>query len=799
VKLPIVLLLPSDVLLIPVEALSPEVRRQVGSEAGDFAVSRRNARSQSRIIDAAAAELLESFRQPTTIVDAVLRYSQAKELDPEEVLENAFPFLRQLWAARLLVNPDSEEAKRIEPVFPNGGTIGGGVIRQCIQVADDTEVYEVVAPNGEAMAMKISRPGSRPGAAEALAREAVILAHLDGFANPRLRGQGTEEGRPFLLLDWCPGVDAAAAAAVLRERAEPKRLLQLCVAILRTFARLHGQGLIHGDVHPRNVLIGPDGTVKIVDFGFARLVASDTPVPEPGRGGVGYYFEPEYARANLLGEQLPPASAPSEQYGLAALLYFLFSGKHYLDFSLGREDFLKQVAEDTPLQFSARGVKAWPDVERTLRRALLKDPAGRFPSLSAFADELEAAATPPPLRDGSTRSSRGATLLESVVSRLGTSGDVLPRGLALAPTCSVNYGAAGIAFVFYRAACLRGDSSFLSAADLWCARALRDQHTAGAFLCEELDLTDRTIGEVALYHRVSGVHCVRALVSQALGDFVSAGEALRDYVAASRIPCAKLDLTTGSASTLIGCAALYEALPDSPLVDKSAIQVLGNDILKNLWNQLDTYLPIHRCTECNWFGMAHGWAGFLYASLRWCRAAGTALPAALPVRMLELGELARPISGGLGWPKSPGQADQEPWPGWCHGSAGYVHLWLLAYQTLGQVEFLRLAEGCAWYAWQARVNPGASLCCGHAGQAYALLAMYNQGGDSGWLRRAGELAERAFAAGGVDSRLSNSLYKGELGIALLAADLAQPEAACMPLFEPEGWPAPSGSQGRLLA
>ena len=78
-------------------------------------------------------------------------------------------------------------------------------------------------------------------------------------------------------------------------------------------------------------------------------------------------------------------------------------------------------------------------------------------------------------------------------------------------------------------------------------------------------------------------------------------------------------------------------------------------------------------------------------------------------------------------------------PGWCNGSAGYVFLWDEAYRVTGDTTYLDLAEGAAWNVWESGVA-GPSLCCGAAGQAYALLRWYRRCGDGVWLRRADEAA-----------------------------------------------------------
>jgi serine/threonine-protein kinase len=125
-------------------------------------------------------------------------------------------------------------------------------------------------------------------------------------------------------------------------------------------------------------------------------------------------------------------------------------------------------------------------------------------------------------------------------------------------------------------------------------------------------------------------------------------------------------------------------------------------------------------------------------------------------------------------------------PGWCNGSAGFVFLWTLAHRELGDPAWLALAEAAAMNAWESPDGNG-SLCCGLGGRAYALLNYHRHAGGPEWLARARDLANRAALDVEKASEREDSLYKGSIGVALLAADLARPEAAAMPFFEEEGW------------
>ena len=128
-------------------------------------------------------------------------------------------------------------------------------------------------------------------------------------------------------------------------------------------------------------------------------------------------------------------------------------------------------------------------------------------------------------------------------------------------------------------------------------------------------------------------------------------------------------------------------------------------------------------------------------------------------------------------------------PSWCNGSPGFVHLWTAAHQMLGAEEYGVLAERVGLDAWESENSIG-SLCCGFAGQAYALLNLYKRTDDKTWLHRARAQAQRAArsmlaTSTGEGNERMDSLYKGGLGVAVLAADLEKPEFAAMPFFERE--------------
>jgi hypothetical protein len=823
------LVLPADLLMVAVEELESETRGRLDAEPGDVALCRPGHRASTRVLDASAARFVSEFRAPTTIGQAAARYALATGRNAGEVLREAQPLVAALVAARFLLPAGEPGGGGSTPSLARVTVLSEWEVLAPVTCWEDMEVYQVRSSRGVLGALKIVRPGS-PGrtaeAASALAREAAVLRRLDGAVNPALYEQGEHGGRPCLLVAWCAGMPVTSHATELRARGRrgAQALCDLAAAVLEAYGHLHVQGVIHGDVHARNILSTSDSAVRVLDFGLARLEAptgTSGGLEEPRRGGIGYYFEPEYASAYLRRDPLPLASREGEQYALAALLYQLFTGEHYLDFRLDRETSLRQIAELMPLPFAERGTEPWPAVERVLAIALDKQPARRFASLTEFAARLRGVASPPPGRrkrpSGLERAGyrpppappviQGQKRLAATLERLRGCGDEE----AVAAGWSVAHGKAGIAYFLYRVASLESDPELLSWADLWCRRGQLESSREGSAPAVVRGVAPRLATPASLHHGASGVEVVRALIALAMGDLRTLRKAVEGFVAVSFQPPPAMDLMGGRAGTLLACSLLVEAISGAGLAVDPELLHLGSAALGEIIAGVGKEgagspapLPVRG-------GIAHDQPGLLYAGLRWCHAGREPVPATI---LLRLDDLAGPEPGRPARGHRPPRAGGEiRGAGWCQGSAGHVHLWTLAHETHGDSRFLELALRCGRDCWQggtgarAGAHRSRQLCCGLAGQSYALLHLYRYLGDPSWLDRARELAGRALTAaptasarrsapadtdansaeyaGGEQPLPPYSLYQGELGIDLLIADLAQPRWSAMPLFGTE--------------
>jgi serine/threonine-protein kinase len=761
-----------DVLLIACADLTDDLRAGIAFEEGDFTLSRRHGRALAKVVDRDTAALLELFRKPRTIADAVVESSGSLGKDPEAWLDELLPHLGTFIDHGVLVPVGSGDEEEIRPQFESGTVLAGWRIVRCASLIEDSEIYQLRNAANDVAALKIARGNAR--LASLFENEAAVLRRLDGSGlAPRLLDAATHEGRPYLILEWMSGSEADVVAADRRH--DRAALIDLCAKIAAAYAALHERGVVHGDVHPRNVFTGPP--VTLIDFAYSRIHGEPS---RTGRCGVTWFFEPELFAAEREGIQLP-ASEAGEQYAVATLLYLLIAGRHHLDLRYELEDMKRQLETEPPLPFSARGVPPWPAVERILFRALDKDPSRRHASMREMAALLA------DVREETARESRTMSLAEEshallrqTVATLSPGGETYTTGYAIPPRASINYGCAGAAIGLLRIAEVRDDPALLALAAVWQSRAAVLAGTETAYYNADDELTPEVIGQVTPYHTEAGIHAAAAMIAAARGDTWTQHAAITSFLEASKHPCPVIDITLGRLGSVLGAALLLGICEDLPETAAS-LRAFGSEIVCEVWRELDARPAIAESPEA-WLGMAHGWSGYLYATMRWCAASGDPLPARLAQRLHELAALRRMKGRGASWPIRAGDDASSILTGWCNGSAGPVFTFTMAHRLLGDERWLQLAELAAWNNWD-EPRGVASLCCGSAGRAYALLHLYKHTGDRAWLGRACELANHAAAVAEATSQRTSSLWKGELGVAVLVADLASPESARMPFFE----------------
>ncbi len=214
---------------------------------------------------------------------------------------------------------------------------------------------------------------------EAEGRLAAAIAHPNVVT---VHDVGRIDGMPFIVSELIEGESLRSVidrGALSRERA-----LQLGEQLVRGLAAAHARGVVHRDLKPDNLLVAPDGTLKILDFGLARLTGAHPEWREPDATqpgtvlGTAGYLSPEQARGE-------PADARSDLFSVGAILYELLSGQRAFDGATFAER-LSSVLRDTPPGLNAETLgEALPVVARCLE----KDASRRFQSAQDLAWVLE--------------------------------------------------------------------------------------------------------------------------------------------------------------------------------------------------------------------------------------------------------------------------------------------------------------------------------------------------------------------------------------------------------------------------
>ena len=205
----------------------------------------------------------------------------------------------------------------------SGVTFGGRYeLGNRIAIGGMGEVWEAVdRVIGRTVAIKILKDEylGDPGFLErfrAEARHAALVNH-EGIAN--VFDYGEEEGSAFLVMELVPG--EALSTILERERVlSTDKVLDIIAQTASALQAAHAAGLVHRDIKPGNLLITPDGRVKITDFGIARI-ADQVPLTATGQVmGTVQYLSPEQASGH-------PASPSTDIYSLGIVAYECLAGR----------------------------------------------------------------------------------------------------------------------------------------------------------------------------------------------------------------------------------------------------------------------------------------------------------------------------------------------------------------------------------------------------------------------------------------------------------------------------------------
>jgi serine/threonine protein kinase len=190
--------------------------------------------------------------------------------------------------------------------------------------------------------------------------------------------QGEDRGVSFIAMELLPGIDLESLlrseeALLLQEK------LEIVIQVCRGLAFAHERGVVHRDIKPANIRLLDDGTIKIMDFGIAKV--DTTGVTRAGMMvGTLSYMSPEQIQGQTL-------DGRSDVFSVGVLLYQLLAGERPFP-GPGSEVVLYQICHQPTPELAVDLGSAGPRLQGLAARALHKDPAQRIQSAARFADEL---------------------------------------------------------------------------------------------------------------------------------------------------------------------------------------------------------------------------------------------------------------------------------------------------------------------------------------------------------------------------------------------------------------------------
>jgi serine/threonine-protein kinase len=249
-------------------------------------------------------------------------------------------------------------------------------------------VYEAHDPSrGTDVALKVltvasgAAPEAKRRRVERFYREAQALSELSHANIVRVFDRGEVEGRYYFAMEVVRGT-------TLRDRLQFQgalslpELVRLTLELCDALEHIHGRGVIHRDIKPENIMLMPDGSAKLMDFGVAELVTGESGASSGGFHGSPAYMSPEQVAGR-------PVDGRSDLYSLAITLYEAATGKRAVEGDTIPVIIHKVTNEYPP---PPSGLPAY--FQGALMRAMAKNPNHRYLKAREMAEDIRLGRVP---------------------------------------------------------------------------------------------------------------------------------------------------------------------------------------------------------------------------------------------------------------------------------------------------------------------------------------------------------------------------------------------------------------------
>ncbi len=277
------------------------------------------------------------------------------------------------------------------------------------------EVYKAFDPTLQRIvAVKTVRPDiDRPEYLDRLMREAQACARLSHRNIVTVYEAGQIEGVVYIAMEYLQGENLSQVLERNHLAFEAK--ITILAQVLEALHHAHALEVVHRDIKPSNIHIQSDGSVKLVDFGLARMLQADTLTASGNVLGTPHYASPEQLKGETIDRR-------TDIYSTGVMAYEMLSGRRPFEpDNSSISSVILKVIQETPAPMDTDMSRLLPEIEGIVSRAMAKAPGDRFQS----ADDMRGAL----LRFLDQSRAR----ISSIESRAGDPTVVLPEPLTAAP------------------------------------------------------------------------------------------------------------------------------------------------------------------------------------------------------------------------------------------------------------------------------------------------------------------------------------------------------------------------------
>jgi eukaryotic-like serine/threonine-protein kinase len=254
---------------------------------------------------------------------------------------------------------------------------GQGIVLKAM----DPEMHRPVALK-RLLAGRYATPRSRMR----LEREMEIVASLQHPGIVTLHEYAEDDGMPMLVLEWIEGQPADEWAAEIMGDGRVHRILKTFMSACRAVQHAHQNGVIHRDLKPANILVDAKGEPHVLDFGIAYQAHEEDDRITRTREFVGSLA---FAAPEQLDAGSREVDVRSDVYALAAILYLQLTGKLPVDTSRDPGTAAQSIREVPPSRPTTVDGRLPADLDNILLKALSKEPERRYPTVSAFIEDVQ--------------------------------------------------------------------------------------------------------------------------------------------------------------------------------------------------------------------------------------------------------------------------------------------------------------------------------------------------------------------------------------------------------------------------